>query len=76
MGYEWLKRKVFRHFLKLSLDFSDQTAGGKLFQIFGPTALKEPTLARLVWHLADGMLLLVEDLSKWLWVADGSKSLR
>ena len=76
MGYAWPKRKVFRHFLKLSLDFSDQTAGGKLFQIFGPTTLNEPTLSRLVWHLADGMLPLVKDLSEWLWVADGSKSLR
>ena len=76
MGYERLKRKVFKHFLKLSVDSLDQTAGGRLFQILGPTTLQEPTLAKLVQHLASGMLPLVEDLSKRLWVADGSRSAR
>ena len=64
MGYERLKRKVFKHFLKLSVDSLDRTTGGKLFQIFGPTTLKDPMLAKLVQHLANGMLLLVEDLSE------------
>ena len=44
------------------MDLLAWTVGGRLFQIFGPTALKEPTLAKLVLHLADGRLPLVEDL--------------
>ena len=76
MGYECQKINVFRHFLKPSLDFSDQTPGGKLFHIFGLAALKEPSLAKVVWHLADGMLPLVEDLREQLGVAIGSTSIR
>ena len=53
-----------------------RTMGGRLFQIFGPTVLKEPTLAKLVLHLADGRLPLVEDLKARLWVIDGSKAAR
>ena len=58
------------------MDLLAQTMGGRLFQIFGPTALKEPTLAKLVLHLADGRLPLVEDLKEQLWVVDRSKSAR
>ena len=76
MGYECPKRNVFRPFLKPSLDFTEQTPSGKLFHIFGPTALKEPSLAKLVRHLADGMLPLVKDLREQLWVAIGSTSIR
>ena len=32
-GYERLKRKDFKHFLKLLVDSLDRTAGGKLFQM-------------------------------------------
>ena len=62
MWYECPKRNVFKHFLKPSLDFLDQTPCGILFHIFGPAALKNPLLAKLVLHLADGRLPLVEDL--------------
>ena len=53
VGYDCPKRYVFRLFLKLSLDFSAQTSGGILFQIFGLAELKDPSFARLVLHLAD-----------------------
>ena len=69
LGVSDPKRKVFKHFLKPSV-------GGRLFQIFDPTTLKEPTLAKLVLHLVDGRLALVEDLRERLWVVDGSKSAR
>ena len=58
------------------MDLLARTVGGRLFQIFGPTALKEPTLAKLVLHLVDGRLPLAEDLKERLWVIDGSRSAR
>ena len=62
VGYDCLKRYVLRLFLKLSLDFSAWILGSLLFQIFGPAELKDPPSARLVLHLADCRLPLVEDL--------------
>ena len=62
IGYDCPKRYVFRLFLKPSFDFSALTSHGKLFQTFGPAALKDPSFARLVLHLADCKLPLFEDL--------------
>ena len=76
MGYECPKRNVFKHFLKPPLDFLDRTPAGILFHIFGPAALKNPSLAKLVLHLADGRLPLGEDLREQLWVAIGRTSIR
>ena len=76
VGYDCPKTYVFRLFLKLSLDFSGQTSGSILFQILGPAELKVPSFARLVLHLADCKLPLVEDLREQLWVALGRRSIR
>ena len=62
VAYDCTKRCVLSHFLKLSLDFSAQILGGRLFQIFGPAELNDPSFARLVLHLAGCRLPLVEDL--------------
>ena len=62
VGYDCPKRYVLRLFLKLSLDFLAQILGSMLFQICGPTELKDPSFTRLVLHLADCRLPLVEDL--------------
>ena len=76
VGYDYTKRCVLSLFLKMSLDFSAQILGGRLFQIFGPAELNDPSFGRLVLHLAGCRLPLVEDLTEQLWVAVGRRSTR
>ena len=76
VGYDCTKRCVLSLFFKLSLDFSVQILGCRLFQIFGPAELNDPSFARLVLHLAGCRLPLVEDLREWLWLAVGRRPTR